>query len=254
MSRWQIGKTFSLIWPLFDTIYMLIPADYLQIWNTLTVQTFHMSWKMSLYIKIHFFDPSYLQNFDVISQQLWIKIQLFSKLQRNKQIKQKLDSYLSDTDLTNSIEFKILENIEITRTCEYNRWLNPNRMGVEGVAQTSVISSNVGRSPRNILTFRFNPFATLLWDSIKLEPRPPLKKLAFWWNPYKTEIMITSLIEMLELPKLNLMFTAAISFSSHDKIWLVKSWTEIMTSKPFFQNTFKVAIMFIKINFASMSL
>ena len=237
MSCWQIGKTFSLIWPLFDTIYMLIPADYLQIWNTLTVQTFHMSWKMSLYIKIHFFDPSNLQNFDVISQQLWIKIQLFSTLQRNKQIKQKVDSYLNDTDLTNSFEFKILENIEIMRTCEYNRWLNPNRMGVEGmewsrvgVAQTSVISSSVGRSRRNILTFRFNPFATLLWDSIKLEPRPLLKKLAFWWNPYKTEIMITSLIEMLELPKLNLMFTAAVSFSSHDKIWLVKSWTEIMTS------------------------
>ena len=38
---------------------------------------------------------------------------------------------------------------------------------------------------------------------IELEPRPPLKKNGFFWsNPYKIEVMITSLIEMLELPNL----------------------------------------------------
>ena len=43
--------------------------------------------------------------------------------------------------------------------------------------------------------------------------------------------MITSFIEMLELPN----FT---QFESSDKILLVTSWTEILTSKPLFQNTF----------------
>ena len=35
---------------------------------------------------------------------------------------------------------------------------------------------------------------------IELKPRPPLKKKWFLWlNPYKIEVMVTSLIEMLEL-------------------------------------------------------
>ena len=35
----------------------------------------------------------------------------------------------------------------------------------------------------------------------ELEPRPPLKKKWFSWsNSYKIEVMITSLIQMLELP------------------------------------------------------
>ena len=33
---------------------------------------------------------------------------------------------------------------------------------------------------------------------IKLEPRSPVKKSGFWSNPYKIEVMITFLIEMLQ--------------------------------------------------------
>ena len=53
----------------------------------------------------------------------------------------------------------------------------------------------------------FNPFATLVkfqghnWcqsQIIKLEPKATLKKMVFWSNPYKIEVMITSLIEVLK--------------------------------------------------------
>ena len=59
--------------------------------------------------------------------------------------------------------------------------------------------------------------------------------------------MITFLIEMLELPNFGHMTKSTIWFKSRDKVLLVTSWTEIMTSKPLFQNTFvsrrpKVAI------------
>ena len=42
--------------------------------------------------------------------------------------------------------------------------------------------------------------------------------------------MITSLIEMLELPNFGHMKTSIIQFESGDKILLVTSWTDIMTS------------------------
>ena len=42
--------------------------------------------------------------------------------------------------------------------------------------------------------------------------------------------MITSLIEMLELPNFGHMTTSNKSFKSRDKILLVPSWTEVMTS------------------------
>ena len=42
--------------------------------------------------------------------------------------------------------------------------------------------------------------------------------------------MITSLIEMLELPNFENMKRSTIQFESDDKILLVTSWTDIMTS------------------------
>ena len=42
--------------------------------------------------------------------------------------------------------------------------------------------------------------------------------------------MVTSLTEMLELPDFGHMTTFTLQFESHDKILLVTSWTEIMTS------------------------
>ena len=43
---------------------------------------------------------------------------------------------------------------------------------------------------------------------------------------------------MLELPNFGHMTTFTIWFESHDKILLVVSWTEIVTSQPLHQNVF----------------
>ena len=45
----------------------------------------------------------------------------------------------------------------------------------------------------------------------------PSKKLFFWSNPYKIEVMITSLVQTLELPNFGHMTTSIIEFESFDK-------------------------------------
>ena len=72
------------------------------------------------------------------------------------------------------------------------------------------------------------------WTSTNTTP----KKWFFWSNPYKVEVMITSLIEMLKLPKIGHMTTSTILFESCEKNLLVTSHTEVMTSSPLFQNIF----------------
>ena len=70
-----------------------------------------------------------------------------------------------------------------------------------------VTSTNVGISPWNFLTFTFNPFVTLV-SNFKAIPsvshhslkKTPQKNWFFWSNLYKIEVLITSLMEMLELP------------------------------------------------------
>ena len=99
-----------------------------------------------------------------------------------------------------------------------------------------VTSTNVEISPQNFLTFNFNPFVTLVLISMPyLVPVPnywtwtktkPQKSVFFWSYPYKIEvmiIMITSLIEILELPKFGHMTTSTIKFDSLDKILLMAS-------------------------------
>ena len=49
-------------------------------------------------------------------------------------------------------------------------------------------------------------------------------------NPYKIEVMITSLVEMLELRNFGRMTTSTIQFESRDKILWVTSLTEVMGS------------------------
>ena len=46
-----------------------------------------------------------------------------------------------------------------------------------------------------------------------------------WSNPYKIEVMKTSLIERLELPNFGHMTTSTIELDSRDEILLVTSWT-----------------------------
>ena len=64
------------------------------------------------------------------------------------------------------------------------------------------------------------------------------KKCFFWSNPHKIEVVITSLMDVLKLPNLGHMTISKIQFESCEKILLVMSWTEIMMSKPLFQNIF----------------
>ena len=100
-----------------------------------------------------------------------------------------------------------------------------------------VTSTNVGLSSKNFLPFTFNPFATLV-QSFRIIPSDnpkllnlnqdyPSKKVFFWSNCYKIEVMITSLEEMLELPNFGHMTKL---FDSRDNILLVTSYTELMTS------------------------
>ena len=82
-----------------------------------------------------------------------------------------------------------------------------------------VTSENVEISPQNFLNFSLNPFNTLVGDfkviasaSPKLlnlnEDHPSKKERFFWSNPYKIEVMKTSLIEMLQLPNFGNMPTS----------------------------------------------
>ena len=64
-----------------------------------------------------------------------------------------------------------------------------------------VPSTNVEISPQNFLTVIFNPFCHTVYASPKLlnfSQEHPSKKIFFWSNPYKFEVMTTSLIETPE--------------------------------------------------------
>ena len=80
-----------------------------------------------------------------------------------------------------------------------------------------------------------------------------------WSHPYEIEVVKTSVFSKT----LICVTTSPLKIESHEKILLVTSWTEIMTSQPLFQNNFisrksrvavivnidKIATMFIKITF-----
>ena len=69
---------------------------------------------------------------------------------------------------------------------------------------------NVGISPKSILNFSFTPFSALVQnfrvmpsvspELLNLNHERPSKNWFLCSNPYKIEVMITSLIEMLGLP------------------------------------------------------
>ena len=93
----------------------------------------------------------------------------------------------------------------------------------------SVISTKVRRiTPKIFLTFNFNPFATLMQNFtfvpsvspnlLNLNQDHPSKKRFFWSNPYKIEVMITSLTEMLEFPNFGHMTTSAMNLNHDIKI------------------------------------
>ena len=121
---------------------------------------------------------------------------------------------------------------------------NPIQDGTGGkksrISFSPVTSTNIGISPENFLIL----VLTLLphWCKIlglDLVPvsnnstwtkTTPQKKWFFYSDPYKIEVTITSLIEMLELPNFGHMTTPTIQFDSRNKISLVSSYSENMTS------------------------
>ena len=104
-------------------------------------------------------------------------------------------------------------------------FINPFQDGGRGKKATPtsyspVISTNVGFGFQNFLTFSFNLFATLV-QNLKFVPsashkllnlnQDHLSKKRFSWsNPYKIEVMITFLIEILQLPNFGHMTTSII--------------------------------------------
>ena len=81
--------------------------------------------------------------------------------------------------------------------------------------QKSIILSNLSGS--SIINWNFLPslYSTcttvyhLQQNRTGSEPRAPSKKF-FWSNPYELELMVTSLIEMTELPNFGRMTTSTI--------------------------------------------
>ena len=69
---------------------------------------------------------------------------------------------------------------------------------------------------------------------LNLKQEHTSKKLVFQLDKLvkslKIEAMVTSLIEMLELPSFDHMITSTIYFESREKLLLMTSWTEIMIS------------------------
>ena len=133
---------------------------------------------------------------------------------------------------------KVLRNSQGNTCARVSFLINPIQNCVGGGGQkdfpptsfSPVTSANVGISPQNFLTV----ILTLLphWCKLSrryLEPVPnywtwtkaiPHKKQFSSSNPYKIEVMMTSLIEMLELPNFGHMITFTIQFELRDKILL----------------------------------
>ena len=101
-------------------------------------------------------------------------------------------------------KFKLLRNFNPIQDGAVQKALPPLPLA----SFSSVTSRNVEISPQKVLTFSFNLFATLVSNFkvissvspklLNLNQEDPSKKN--WSNPYKIEVMITSLIEMLDLP------------------------------------------------------
>ena len=83
-----------------------------------------------------------------------------------------------------------------------------------------ITSTNAEVRPQDFVTFSFNTFATLMSNckailsastrSLNLNQDHPQKKWFFWSNPYKIEVIITSLIEINELPDFGHMMPSTI--------------------------------------------
>ena len=91
---------------------------------------------------------------------------------------------------------------------------------VPSTSSSPVTSTNVGFGPQNFLTFSLNPLVTLMLNFkfvpsarpklLNLNQDHPSKKQFFWSSPDKIQVMITFLIEMLQLPNFSHMISSII--------------------------------------------
>ena len=110
-----------------------------------------------------------------------------------------------------------MSEIDTIYSTETGKSFNPNQNGLWGSGKkgppTSFslkISTKIGIISQNFLTLIFNPFATLPQNTKAIPSATPKllnlnqdhspQKVVFWSNPYKIEVMITSLIEILDHP------------------------------------------------------
>ena len=158
-------------------------------------------------------------------------------------------------------KFQIFFTKSVSHIC-----INYEGMGRGKKISTSfspVTSASVGISFQNFLTFIFNTFAKLVWNFkaipsasfeqprqdgsgnevesqiIELEPKAPFTKTFFWSNPYKMKVMITSLIEMLELSNFGNMTPSTIWFELCNKILFVTSEQKLWCHKFFLKYILK---------------
>ena len=76
--------------------------------------------------------------------------------------------------------------------------------GVEGQ------KAHVHPPPHPQRVYNFKPITSASLKLLNLNQDHPLKKQFFWSNPYKIEVMITSIMEMLVLPNFGYITTSTI--------------------------------------------
>ena len=116
-------------------------------------------------------------------------------------------------------------------------------------ASFNLIQDGKGKKDPPIQCFPCNFEGYTLFQSkiIECELRAPLKKWFFWSNPYKIEVMITSFIEMLELPDVGHITTSTMQFSrtikfcwwrNGHKLWRRNLYSKFLYFKKIYSSNF----------------
>ena len=108
-------------------------------------------------------------------------------------------------------KFSPIGYIYLTFMKVLNKFGSPPRQ--KGPGFSAVTPTNIRIRPQHFLTYSFNLFIKAVPSAssklLNLNQEHPSKKWFFWCNPYKIEVMITSIIKMLELPNFGHMTASA---------------------------------------------
>ena len=69
-----------------------------------------------------------------------------------------------------------------------------------------------------------NPYVVPVTNYWTVTKTTPKKSVFFWSNPYKIEVMITSFVEVLQLPNFGHMTISTIQFESRNNVWWWRHW------------------------------